>query len=114
MSTPTLEIDLVNVSLSEVWVHQQDDPNPGGYTFVLKVPYEYLGKWKETLRASAPQADLAKVALKMVKWEISNWPRQQLGNEIARFVLNKVTKIEFGESAMILSGICSPHQHTGA
>jgi len=108
--TPSLEIESENVSLGEVWVHRQVDPHPGGHTFVLKVPYEYLGQWKEKLTASTSD-DLAITALKMMKWEISNWARPKSEFETARFVLNCVTEVQFEKSEVVISGVCSPHLH---
>jgi hypothetical protein len=105
---PSLKVDSASVSLSEVWVHEQDDPYPGGHTFVLSVPYERLGKWKETLTAT-PIGALNRTTLKMVKWKMSDWPRLERGSDVARFVLNSVTAVAFEESTIVVTGVCSAH-----
>ena len=95
---PRLLIDGAEVDLSDVWIHSQDDPYPGGHRYRLWLPEPLAGSWSGggllalgSALAAAPRA-----------------VRTREPGEPA-FVLNTIEKVTPGEQGVEIEGECSPH-----
>jgi len=112
---PRLLIDDNEVNLDAVWIHSQDDPDPGGHRYCLTLPSHVADDWmtKLGLRPSVSydgmehlsrdglfclSSELA--ALRMERGETSDVPWL--------FVINTISQIAPIQYGVEVRGICSP------
>jgi hypothetical protein len=100
-SNSRLLVDGTEVDLSEVWVHRQDDPYPGGHRYRLWLPESVTAHWPGNV-----QRDLM-----WLDGVIGFWRREQGPGKAGplAFVLNTIEKITQAESGVEIDGECSPH-----
>jgi hypothetical protein len=99
-ANPQLRIDEAEADLTEVWIHRQDDPYPGGLRYRLWLPESLLAQWPAN----------AQKDLMWVDGVLSFWRREQRTRKAGppAFVLNTIEKIAQAERGIEIHGECSP------
>jgi hypothetical protein len=101
---PRLLMDATEVDLSEIWIHRQDDPYPGGHRYCLWLPESLSAQWPANARKDLMWLD---GVLGFWRWEQRTQKARPPG-----FVLNTIEKITQAESGVEIHGECSPHCST--
>jgi hypothetical protein len=103
-ANPRLLIDATELDLSEVWIHRQDDPYPGGYRYRLWLPESLTTQWPTN----------AQKDLMWLGGVLGFWRREQETGKAGplAFVLNTLEKITQVQSGVEIHGECSPHCST--
>src|SRR4051794_22391578 len=84
-ASPRLLIDTTEVDLSDIWIHRQDNPYPGGHRYSLWLPESLTAQWP----MNAQKASL------WLDGVVSFWRREQGTREPGppSFVLNTIESI---------------------
>jgi len=103
-TNPRLLIDATDVDVSEVWIHRQDDPYPGGHSYRLWLPESLIAQWPTNA-----QKDLMWLDRVLSVWRTGKRSRKAAA---PAFVLNTIEKITQAVRGVEIHGECSPHCST--
>jgi hypothetical protein len=107
MATPVahhrLLIDGTDMDLSNIWIHSQDDPYPGGHRYGLWLSEPLASSW---LASGCGLFGLSSVLA------LAQMLGRARESEAAVFVLNTIERVAQEDQGVEIEGECSPHCST--